>query len=478
MTDYFLSMLIDGEWTQGSSGIVQPVLNPATGETLGQLPHASSADLDRALASSQRGFDTWRNTPADQRQQIMSRAERTIEARAEEIAATLTREEGKPIAEARMEIQSCIGVLRWFGEEGKRVYGRTVPARVPGTRQIVLKEPVGPVAAFAAWNFPGINVMRKIAAALGAGCSIIIKPSEETPATCLAFARALQEAGLPPGVLNVVFGIPDDVSRHLLTSPIPRKLSFTGSVAVGQRLQVLATATMKRCTMELGGHAPVIVFDDADVEAVAAAIVPFKFRNAGQVCSSPTRFYVQRGIAARFEAAVVAATARLRTGDGLDPATTVGPLIDARRLPIVQAFVDDAVASGARLLAGGRAVAGPGFFYEPTVLADVPTQARVMNEEPFGPLIAMAPFDEVDDAIEQANRLDFGLASYVFTRSGGRAAAVEDRINAGVVGVNNFMIAMPETPFGGVNLSGYGSEGGAEGIEAYLRTKFVSEHWN
>jgi len=342
-------------------------------------------------------------------------------------------------------------------------------------RQMVIKEPVGPVAAFVAWNFPGVNVIRKIAGALGAGCSIVIKASEETPATCIAIARCLREAGLPDGVLNVVFGVPDDISRHLLASPIIRKLSFTGSVPVGKHLQKLAADTLKRCTMELGGHAPVIVFEDADIEKTAKMAVAAKFRNAGQVCVAPTRFYVQEKVVDRFADAFAKSASELKVGNGMEEGVFMGPLIAERRLAIMQGFVDDAKAHGAEVMTGGERIGNQGFFYAPTVLKNVSEDARIMNEEPFGPLAPISSFTDFDDMIARANKLEFGLAAYAFTQNGAQAALLGERIEAGMLAVNSFVVSTPETPFGGINDSGYGSEGGIEGLDAYLRTKFVTE---
>ncbi len=470
-----LELLINGKWTTGTSGKSEPVLNPATEEVIGHVPHASAADLDAALEASKKGFKTWRSMTALARQDIMENAARLLEERKETYAENLTREMGKPITESRMELDFVIGILRWYAEEGKRAYGRLVPARVPGMRQMVIKEPVGPVTAFVAWNFPGVNVIRKIAGALGAGCSIIIKASEETPSTCVSIARCLQEAGLPDGVVNIVFGVPDDVSRHILASPIPKKLSFTGSVPVGKHLQVLAADTLKRCTMELGGHAPVMVFEDADIEQTAKMAVGSKFRNAGQVCVSPTRFYVQEKIADDFTEAFVAAASEIKVGNGLDEGVGMGPLIGERRLGVMQSFVDDAKNHGAEVLIGGERVGNQGFFYAPTVLRNVPEDAMIMNEEPFGPLAPISTFSDFDDVVARANKLTFGLASYAFTKDGSRAAALGNEIESGLLAVNSFVVSTPETPFGGINESGYGSEGGIEGLDAFLQTKFVTE---
>src|SRR5690625_3633351 len=413
-----LELLIDGEFRQGSTGVVEDVLNPATEEVLGQLPHASSDDLDQALHSSAEGFRIWKEETPLARQQVMNRAADIIEKDAERIARNLTREMGKPLAEARLELGFAVDVLRWYGEEGQRAYGRLIPSRIPGARQMVLKEPVGPSLAFVAWNFPAVNVMRKVAGALGAGCSIIIKPSEETPGTAIAIARALMEAGLPKGVLNVVFGVPDEVSRHLLASPIPRKLSFTGSIPVGKHLQKLAADTLKRCTMELGGHSPVIIFDDADLERAVKVAGAGKFRNAGQVCISPTRFYVQEGAYDRFVDGFTELAKSVKVGDGLEDGVKMGPLVAARRLEVMEGWVSDARDHGATVTTGGNRIGNLGYFWEPTVMRDVPEEARIMNEEPFGPIAPIAPFQSMVEVVERAINLNFGLASYVFSTDG------------------------------------------------------------
>ncbi len=469
-----IELLIDGEWRKGD-GPGEDIINPATGEVIGFCPHASAAELDMALAAAAKGFEIWRATSPLARQKVMEGAARILEDRIDHVAEVLTREQGKPLPEAKLEVGFVIDMFRWYGEEGKRAYGRLVPSRVPGARQLVTKEPVGPVAAFVAWNFPGTNVIRKIAGAIGAGCSIIIKPSEETPGTAVAIARALQDAGLPHGVLNMVFGVPDTVSRHILASPVCKKLSFTGSVPVGKHLQKLAADTLKRCTMELGGHSPVVVFDDADVEKAIKTMGGFKYRNAGQVCVSPTRFYVQESIYSKFVDGFTELAASVKVGNGMDAGVQMGPLIADRRLEVMETFVKNAVDHGAVLKHGGARMGNVGSFWAPTVLADVPDDAMIMNEEPFGPLAPITAFKGIDDVLERANSLPFGLASYVWTSNGGTARAMSDGLNAGMVGVNHPAVSTPETPFGGVNDSGYGSEGGIEGLEAYYRTKFVTE---
>ncbi|MGF1620026.1 MAG: NAD-dependent succinate-semialdehyde dehydrogenase [Rhodomicrobiaceae bacterium] len=470
-----LELLIAGEFRQGSEGKTEAVINPATEETLGEVPHASASDLDQALQASVTGFKEWRGRTALQRQTVMEKAARLMEERHDAIARILTMEMGKPPAESKGEIQFVIDATRWYAEEGKRAYGRIVPSRNPGVRQMVTKEPVGPTCAFVAWNFPGVNVIRKVAGALGAGCSIIIKPSEETPGTAVAIARCFQEAGLPAGALNVVFGVPSEVSEHILGSYIPRKLSFTGSVPVGKHLIKLAADTVKRTTMELGGHAPVIVFDDADVGRAVKMMGAFKYRNSGQVCISPTRFFVQDKVYKDFVAGLTDLAKSLKVGNGLEDGVAMGPLVAPRRLDVMEEFVSDAKSHGATVTTGGERLGNRGYFYAPTVLSDVPDSAKIMSEEPFGPLAPVTHFDSFDEVIERANSLPLGLASYVFTSDAGKANRVSDALDAGLVGVNSPFVSTPETPFGGVNESGFGSEGGIEGLDAFLRTKFVVE---
>jgi len=475
MTYEKLELFIDGKWSQGTSGKSQDVINPATEEVLGSLPHASNADLDAALAAADAGFTVWRNTTPLARQNILNKAADLMEERKQSIATNISREMGKPVGEAALEMDFVIGCLRWDAEQGKRAYGRMIPARIPGQRQMMIKEPVGPVAAFVAWNFPASNVMRKLGNALAAGCSIIMKADEETPSAAIAMARCFQDAGLPDGVLNLVFGVPAEISSYLLDNPIIKKLSFTGSTAVGMLLQAQAAKRLIRCTMELGGHAPVMIFNDADIPAAAQLCAATKFRNAGQVCISPTRFYVQEGVYDEFAERMASHAKDMVVGEGMVEGTQMGPLIGERRLDVMQGLVDDALSHGAELMTGGERLGNKGFFYKPTVLKGVPEDAKIMNEEPFGPVAPVSAFKEFDEVVARANKLEYGLAAYAFTKDGAKANALGDQINAGMFGVNHFGIATPETPFGGVNHSGYGSEGGEEGITAYQRVKFISE---
>lgn len=470
-----LFLFIAGEWLGVEGRDSSPVINPATGAVLGRVPHARQQDLDRALQAAERGFELWRNTPAYDRAKVLRRTATLLRERAGDIAAQLTLEQGKALFEARYELDSSADYFEWFAEEGRRVYGRTVPSRRPGVSQRVHKEPIGPVAAFAPWNFPAITPSRKIAAALAAGCSVVIKPGEECPATALAIARALDDAGLPKGVLNVVFGVPDQVSRHLIQSPAIRKVSFTGSVPVGRLLAAQAGQALKPISLELGGHAPVLVFADADLDAAARLVAAAKFRGTGQICLSPTRILVQRAVYEDFLSKFVAATEALKVGDGLDPETQVGPLSNPRRVDAIAALLADARACGATVRTGGRRVDGPGLFWQPTILTDVPAQAKVMHEEPFGPVAVVAPFDTTEEAIAEANRLPYGLAAYAFTESARTAALVGERLEAGMIGINHAQMIVCELPFGGIKDSGHGSEGGAEGIHSYLTTKFISQ---
>ncbi len=469
-----IELLINGEWRKGDGG-GQDIINPADESVIGWCPHASAEELDMALAAADEGFKVWKNMTALARQKIMTKAADLMDERVDYIAECLTREEGKPHGESKIEIGFVSDLTRWYGEEGKRSYGRLIPPRIPGARQMVVKEPIGPVAAFVAWNFPATNVIRKISGALGAGCSIVIKPSEETPATAVCLAKCFQDAGLPPGVINMVFGVPDTVSRHILASPIIKKLSFTGSVPVGKHLQKLAADNMIRCTMELGGHSPVVVFDDADLDKAMDMVAGFKFRNAGQVCISPTRFYIQENVYDKFVDGFTERAKALKIGNGMDDGVFMGPLVADRRLAVMDDFVQDAKAAGAEIVTGGERMGNQGYFYAPTVMKDVPDAAKIMTEEPFGPLAPMQSFKSTDEVLDKANSLPFGLASYVFTTDANKAKTMEHGINAGMVGVNHPMVSMPETPFGGVNESGYGSEGGIEGLEAYQRTKFMTE---
>ena len=470
-----LSLYLDGAFVKGGGRREQDVFDPATDRVIGRLPHATTEDLDLALQSAARAFETWKKTSPIERGRILRKVAELARERAQAIGANMTLDQGKPIAEAVGEVMMCAEHAEWHAEECRRIYGRVIPPRVDGVRQLVLREPIGVCAAFTPWNFPFNQAIRKVVAALGAGCTIVLKGPEDAPSGVVALARLFHDAGLPAGCLNVVWGVPHEVSSHLIASPIVRKVSFTGSVAVGKQLAALAGSLMKRCTMELGGHAPVIVCDDADVERAADILVGFKFRNAGQVCISPTRFYVQDGAYDRFVARFVEKTKAIRVGPGSDPASRMGPLAQKRRIPAFASFIDDAHQRGASVLAGGSTIDGAGSFYAPTVLADLPDDSRLMNEEPFGPVAGMVRFATVDDVLKRANALPFGLAAYAFTGSTRNATAIADGLEAGMVSINHIGLSLAETPFGGIKDSGYGSEGGTETFDGYLTTKFVTQ---
>jgi succinate-semialdehyde dehydrogenase/glutarate-semialdehyde dehydrogenase len=470
-----LYLLVDGERLGAAGRRTIPVINPATGKRIADLPLATSADLDRALDAAKRAWPVWRKLGPRERGKIMQKAASLMRERSESIARIATLEQGKTLAETRMELIQAAEICDWYAEEGRRAYGRVLPQRIPGVRLTVVKEPLGPVAAFAPWNFPLGNPARKLCAPLAAGCSVILKPAEETPASALAIAQALIDGGVPPGVLQVVFGVPAEVSQHLVSSPVIRGVHFTGSIPVGKQLTALAAAGMKRTTMELGGHAPVIVFDDVDVDAVLDMAVTSKFRNAGQVCVSPTRFYVHEAIYDRFAQGFAARAKQLKVGDGFDETVKMGPLAHDRRVPAVAGIIEEAVRDGAKLLAGGQVLPGPGYFYAPTVLADVPETTRIMNDEPFGPVAVLRPFRDFDEVITAANRLPYGLAAYAFTQNAKRVNLLGEQVESGMLGINSFMIAMPEAPFGGVKESGHGSEEGTEGLDSCLVTKFITE---
>ena len=476
MTDEYPQpkLYIGGTWFGPEGRATQPVLNPATGETLAELPLASPADLDRALDAAARGFATWRHSTADERARVLRGAARLLRERVDIIAHNATLEEGKTLPEMRMEILVAAGLFEFYAEEAHRIYGRVL-VRPVGRRSLVVKSPVGPVAAFAPWNFPVGNPARKLGAAIGAGCSCILKPAEEAPVSGMAVVQALIDAGLPEGVATLVFGIPDQVSTHLLGSKVIRKLSFTGSVPVGKHLMRLAATNMQRTTMELGGHAPVLVFDDADLDRTLDLMVTGKYRNAGQVCVSPTRFYVQRSRYREFVDRFSARAAELKVGDGLEQGVQMGPMANARRPETIAAMVRDALGRGATLNTGGERIGQRGFFFAPTVLSDVPESARIMNEEPFGPVALINPFEDYDEAIALANCLPYGLAAFAFTGSADTALRVGEDIEAGMVGINTNLIAGPDAPFQGVKESGHGSEDGPEGLEACLMTRTIHQ---
>ena len=467
-------LFISGQWQDAADGRTLAVSNPATGQQIGKVAHAGIADLDMALAAAQKGFETWRDVSAFERAKTMRRAAGLMRDRVDAIAAMLTQEQGKPIAEARIEILFSADIIDWFADEGMRVYGRIVPSRNPAGRQMVLKDPVGPVAAFTPWNFPISQVVRKMAGALATGCSILVKAPEETPASPAALVQAFADAGVPPGAIGLVYGNPAEISGYLIPHPVIRKVTFTGSTPVGKQLAALAGQHMNRVTLELGGHAPVIVAEDADIELAVKAAGAAKFRNAGQVCISPTRFLVHESVRQEFAAALARHAQGLKVGDGMASDTQMGPLANPRRLTAMADIVEDAVKLGAKVVAGGERIGTSGNYFAPTVLTDVPLGAKVVNDEPFGPVAAIRGFTKIEDAIAEANRLPFGLAGYAFTRSLKDAHLLAQRVEVGMLWINQPAAPFPEMPFGGIKDSGYGSEGGPEALEAYLNTRSVA----
>lgn len=470
-----LNLYIDGNWRAGAARKTLPVLNPATGETIAALAHAENADLEQAVAAATKGFQTWRKVSPFERSKIMRKAAELLRDRADATARLLTLEEGKTLVESKGEVMAAADIIDWFAEEARRTYGRVIPARGEGIHQLVIKEPVGPVAAFSPWNFPVLQAVRKLSAALGASCSIILKGPEEAPASTSELVRAFADAGIPCGAMQLVFGSPAEISRFLVPHPSIRKVSFTGSTAVGKQLASLAGQHMKRVTMELGGHAPGFVFDDADIAVASKLLGGFKYRNAGQVCGAPTRFLVHEKVYDQFLEAFVKHAQGIKVGDGLRDDTQMGPLANTRRVTAMEGFIADAVQKGAKIATGGRRIGNKGNFFEPTVLTDVAPDARIMNDEPFGPVAIMLRFGGFDEAIAEANRLPYGLASFAFTRSIKTANAVAANTEAGMMSINHIGLALPEVPFGGIKDSGYGTEGGADAMEPYLNTKFVTQ---
>ena len=467
-------LLINGEWRNAQSGRTIDVFNPATGEVIGKVAHAEKVDLDAALDAAAKGFKIWSASSPFDRSKFMRRAADLLRERADAIAPILTLEQGKPVAEAKGEIFAGADIIDWFAEEARRTYGQIIPARAAGVSQMAFKLPVGPVAAFTPWNFPINQVVRKLSAAIAAGCSIIVKAPEETPASPAELIRVFVDAGIPAGVVNLVYGVPSEISEYLIPHPVIRKISFTGSTPIGKMLAGLASQHMKLSTMELGGHAPAIIFDDADVEGAVKTLAMSKFRNAGQVCVSPTRFLVQENVYEQVVQSFTEKAKAIKVGNGFDEGVQMGPLANERRIPALESLIQDAVDNGARLMTGGRRIGNVGNFFEPTVLADAPKTARIMNEEPFGPVAVFSSFKTLDEVIDEANRLPFGLASYAFTRSAENARELGMRIEAGMTTINHLGLALPEVPFGGIKDSGYGTEGGSEAINAYLTTKFVT----
>jgi succinate-semialdehyde dehydrogenase/glutarate-semialdehyde dehydrogenase len=469
-----VKLYIDGAWRDGAGSQVLDFFDPATGHTIGGVAVAAREDLEDACAGADRGFRQWRATPAVERCRLMRSAAVLIRERAEIIAPLLTREQGKPIAQARQEVESSADLIDWFAEEGRRVYGRIIPSRVADVRLSVIREPVGPVAAFSPWNFPLAQAARKVGAALASGCSVILKGPEETPMALAHVVQAFHDAGVPAGVVNLVYGKPAEISAFLIPHPTIRKVSFTGSTMVGKQLASLAGAHMKRVTMELGGHSPTLVFEDANLDRAATLLTGFKFRNAGQVCTSPARILVHEKVYTAFRDRLLERASSLKVGNGAEAGVEMGPLANTRRLDAMELFVQNAVDLSGSVLTGGRRVGNEGYFFQPTILENVPREARLMREEPFGPVMMLQPLPDFDSMIAEANRLPYGLAAYAYTRSARTAAMVSEAVESGMVSINHHGLGLPETPFGGVKDSGYGSEGGSEAMDGYLVSKFVT----
>ena len=468
-------LFLNGEWRDSLSKETLEIINPATEEVIGKVSHARKEDLDLALKGAENAFNEWKHVSAYDRSKILRKAADIVRSRADQIATLMTLEQGKPLAEAKGETLGAADSIDWYAEEGRRAYGRIIPSRAPGIFQYVFKEPVGVVAAFTPWNFPLNQVVKKIAAAFAAGCTAIVKGPEETPASVAELIKAFDEAGMPKGSINLVYGIPAEISEYLIAHPIVRKVTFTGSTAVGKQLASLAGSHMKRATMELGGHSPAIVCEDADVNAAVKILSANKFRNAGQVCISPTRFLVHDSVYDQFVDGFVKQAEKLNVGNGLDEGIKMGPLAHDRRLTAIEGFVADAVEKGAKILTGGKRKGNKGYFFEPTVMTGVSNDARIMNEEPFGPLAPINSFSSIDEVVEEANRLNYGLAAYAYTNSAKTAQDLGARIESGQVSINHHGLGLVDTPFGGVKDSGYGSEGGPEGLDAYMTTKLVSQ---
>lgn len=469
-----VELFIDGHWRTGKDATYLPVVDPASEAQIGHFAVASEEDVDQSIAAAAKAFSSWRSRPALERYKILRRAADDLRKRVDDIAPDLTLEQGKPLGEAKMEVAAAADIIDWLAEEGRRAYGRIIPSRAQNVRQLVIKEPVGPVAAFSPWNFPIGQAARKLAAALATGCTIVLKGPEETPVSCAHLVRAFESAGVPAGVVNLVFGDPASISAQMIPDPRIRKVTFTGSTQVGKALAEMAGRHMKRTTMELGGHAPVIICSDADIDAAVEALGAAKFRNAGQICASPTRFMVHESRYDEFVSKFVERTKSITLGGGLTPGVTMGPLANERRLAAMQALVENAIENGAEVAVGGSREGIQGYFYQPTILLNCSSSALVMNEEPFGPVAPVKAFKEYEEAIHEANRLPYGLGAFAFTNSELTARQLSRDIEAGMVSINHVGLAMPETPFGGVKDSGYGSEGGCEAIEPYLTPKFIT----
>ncbi len=469
-------MYIDGRWVDARNGGTWTVVDPATEASIQDVPFGDAIDAEDAVVAAANAQPRWAAMTAYDRGAILRRAADLLYSRLDELAPIMTRECGKPLAEARGEWNACADLFDWFSEEGKRAYGRTIPPRKANKRLLSLPMPVGVVATITAWNFPAYLPARKWSAALAAGCTVVARPSELTPMSAMALVNVLEEAGLPPGVLNLVNGQPGPMGEVFLRSPLVDKLSFTGSQAVGRLLMRNAADGIKRLSLELGGSAPVLVFPDVDLEAVAQVAVAAKFRNNGQVCISPSRFYVHRDVSVAFAEASRAVVDGLVVGPGLEPQVTTGPLVTATARDRIAGFVADAVQKGAQVVTGGDRPGNldRGFFYAPTLLTNLNPDMRAMQEETFGPIMLLNEFEDLDDVLAQANGTPYGLAGYVLTNDMGTAIRAYEGLKFGIVGVNDMTPATAEAPFGGVKQSGFGREGSQEGLHEYLETKFVS----
>lgn len=465
-----IKMLIGGEW-RSAAGV--PIFNPSDDSVLGTVPTASVEDLDEALQSSRDGMRRWKAMAPAERRDVMLRACVLLKERVEQIAPIIAREQGKTLPQARSEVLRSCDLMSWDANEGQRLYGRIIPAE-PGMRHTVIRQPIGVIAAFTPWNFPMSSPARKVGGALAAGCSIILKAAEETPAGAMLLAQAFIDAGLPAGALNLVFGDPAMISSHLIADPIVRGITFTGSTPVGKHLAGIAAQHMKPAILELGGHAPVIVCEDAHVERAAAASIKGKLNNAGQVCVAPTRFFIHDRVYEDFVRAMGAQASKVKVGPALDPNSDIGPVTNRRRLETLQALVQDAVDRGGRIAGQGESISNAGYMFPLTVLADVPRDARAMHEEPFGPICLLSKVGSLDEAITCANSLPYGLAGYAFTKSAGNAYRLGEELELGNLAINHLTSAVSETPFGGVKESGYGREGGIEGLECYTQVKSIS----
>lgn len=465
-----IQMYISGEWIARGQ---QEITNPATGLSIGAAPIVEPEELQRAVDSAEKGLACWRNTDPMTRCKVLAKASELLRDRVERIAVAVTLEEGKPLAESRLEVLRAASILEWDAHEARRIYGRIIPA-APGMRHLVIPEPVGVVAAFSPWNAPIGSPVRKVAASIAAGCALVLKAAEEAPAGAMLLLEALLDAGLPPHVVNLVFGAPQRTAEFLVSHPSVRLLALTGSVQVGRELASLAGRYMKPCVMELGGHAPAVICEDVDPAAVARAAAKAKFRNAGQLCVAATRFLVHERIAKEFAEAFAAEANQIKVGDGMDPQTQMGPMANGRRVQTMERLIEDLVAGGARVLCGGARLEGQGFFFPPTVVTDVPSSARALSEEPFGPLALVQSFSNINQAIQLANSTSFGLAGYAFTDSASTINRLVSELQVGYVSVNHFTSSVAETPFGGVRDSGYGREGGLEGLQPYTTMKVAS----